>query len=197
MPARRCPLRPLAVVIPALLACSGIAPVEPGDLPPPPAPDAAVPTPPEPPEPTADEGALPPLDLAGPRDPECRASPWNDSEPLLAARQPGGSTPAVERHPNGIAETLTMGNGSVVRVIRSGCVHAGEVWQLAPPPKGPPTAAARKLLQKVALSGTPALQACVAAAPDPLPEEGFQAGEAWCRFQSHDTYLEWVFDFAL
>jgi hypothetical protein len=184
----------------SLLACAGMeipgvptevvdAPVEvPADEPAAPADDA----------PAAAPGALPPLEgIDDPRPDDCVMADPGAQPPALAAEQPQGTAPTVSKHTNALVETVVMKNGMTVRVSRGGCADFGETWHISPAPGAGPHAGIVKVLEHVVVTEASAIKQCVDAAPDPLPKEGFSAGEAYCTITKEDGVLAVTYSFAL
>lgn len=119
--------------------------------------------------------------------------------PLLAASQPAGTSPTVDRGPHGIAEALTLHNGTQIRLTRGGCHHLGETWQLLPAPEGSPHQAAATILGQLVWrdpATLPNLLSCLAD-PQAADAEVWDCGDAHASVERRDDLLELSWSFAL
>lgn len=127
----------MGVVIVLSLACTGM----PGGTPPAPepeqpaepAPAEPAPAEPAPPEGDPEQGVLPKLERdADPRPSDCTLDVAGLTQ-MLEKTQPGAALPArMRRDPNRLVEKLQFDDGTELRVVRGGCAHISETWEMAP-----------------------------------------------------------------
>ncbi len=174
------------------LGCAGlgsdVAPVE-----------EPVEAPVEEPAAEAPSSRLDAVDLSGDRDPDCTASDFTEAKPLLAAEQSQGGAPTVVQTANGIAETVFLDNGIELRVLRSGCAHYGEVWEVAGAPQGRPVQVMRKVAKHVDLAeeGSSSFLGALMEAPADSDGELVCCEICTCSVSWEGEVLKGVLDWAL
>ncbi len=131
------------------------------------------------------------------RDGDCMPETYEDADRMLAADQREGGEVEVDASPNRIIETVVMKNGLMVRVEQGGCAHAGETWTISPAPKGPVVKTMKKVLSFLDTEADPAIEMCLDEAPNPLPQNGWAAGDAHCTYSKEGNVLSFTYDFAL
>lgn len=186
----------LPPVLLALLACTG-------------APDA--PRPEAPPHPEAPPDPVDPEPQGRKSGPPFPAlgddSPWSEDctrasvadAPLRLRVQPTGAQVEVQRGSTRVVESVTLEDGSRVRVSWGGCAHDGELWHVTPAPPGTPIEGAKAML--AALAHDPSevkFDGCLETALDPAAAEwSYGEGLFSCSARHEGGVLALSYDFSM
>ncbi|MEQ1565058.1 MAG: hypothetical protein ABMA64_05425 [Myxococcota bacterium] len=179
------------------LACSGGAPAPEPEPAPAPAP---APPPPEPAD--EDEGGrslLPKLERSDePRPDDCTLDVAGMTA-VLEKSQTGAAKPArMRREPNRLVEKVRFDDGTDLRIVRGGCAHIGETWEMAPVvADGDLVATAIAAFGRAKTTDDPTWKPILKKGVE-LGEDGaVPCGDANCSLKLEGEVLTFHYDFAL